>query len=117
MLNLQQTVAHGATQLGVPRRFLAVGNRIATQRYGLQWGELDYLSRISDLHVPILLFHGDADALVPVSLSDSFAAALPELVTYIRVPEAGHVRSWNVDQEGYELAVSAFVERLERERE
>ena len=117
MLNLEETVAHGAGQMGVPRRFLGVSNRIATSRYGLQWGELDYTSRTAHLQAPILLFHGEEDALIPVSLSDSFAEALPELVTYVRVPKAGHVQSWNLDQDGYEAAVRAFVERVESGRQ
>ena len=112
MLDLRTTVSHGAAQLGLPVRFLAVSNRIASARYGLQWDELDYASRAGHLRVPILLFHGDADRVIPVALSDAFAAANPELVTYERVAAAGHVRSWNVERERYEAAVREFIGRV-----
>ena len=62
---------------------------------------------------PILLFHGTADATVPVATSDALAAARPDLVkTYERVPGAGHVRSWNLAPVRYEQDVRAFLARL-----
>ena len=109
MLDLRETVAHGAAQAGIPRRVLKYSNRLVSRRYGLDWDEVDYLKRTSLVEPPILLFHGDADRVVPVSTSDALAAALPELVTYVRVAKAGHVLSWNVDRERYEGAVRAFV--------
>ena len=109
MLHLGETIAWGATQLRVPRRALAVSNRIVSQRYGVRWGEVDYTSRTAHLDVPILLFHGDADTVIPVALSDAFAEAHPELVTYVRVEGAGHVHAWNVDRPRYETAVRIFL--------
>ncbi len=111
MLDFTTTVAHGASQAHIPRHFLAISNRVATRRYGLQWAELDYTARTDHLSVPILLFHGDADTTIPVALSDAFAAANPEHVTYVRVPNAGHVRAWNTDQPRYESAVRDFIAR------
>jgi uncharacterized protein len=112
MLDLRTTVAHGASQLGLPVPFLAVSNRIAAARYGLKWDELDYKTSTGHLRVPILLFHGDADTIIPVSLSDAFAAANPGLVTYERVANAGHVQAWNVERERYEAAVREFIGRV-----
>lgn len=109
MLDLRETVAHGAAQAGIPRRVLKYSNRLVSRRYGLDWDEVDYLKRTSLVEPPILLFHGDADRVVPVSTSDALAAALPELVTYVRVPKAGHVLSWNVDRARYEGAVREFL--------
>ena len=37
---------------------------------------------------------------------------LKMFTSFSQLRDAGHVRSWNLDQEGYEAAVRAFVERL-----
>ena len=112
MLDLRETVAHGAANAGVPRRVLTYSNRVTSRRYGLDWAEVDYLSAAAAIEPPILLFHGDADATVPVSTSDRLAEALPGLVTYVRIPGAGHVHGWNVDRERYTGAVRTFLGRV-----
>jgi alpha-beta hydrolase superfamily lysophospholipase len=109
MLDLEKTIAHGAAQLRVPRRLLSLSNRVVTHRYGVQWRELDYATETAHIGVPILLFHGDADRVIPVTLSDAFAEGMGESVTYLRVPAAGHVRAWNIDPAAYEAAVRAFA--------
>jgi len=50
--------------------------------------------------------------VVPVETSDALAQARPDLVTYHRVPEATHARSWNIDPEKYEAAVRKFLAGL-----
>ncbi|MEO9256369.1 MAG: alpha/beta fold hydrolase [Tepidiformaceae bacterium] len=117
MLNLEDTIAHGAAQMRVPRRFLSLSNRVVTHRYDVQWHELDYATETSHIVAPILLFHGDADRVIPVALSDTFAQTVGGQVSYVRVPSAGHVRAWNLNPEAYEAAVRAFVDRvIESER-
>lgn len=111
MLNFEETIAHGAAQMRVPRRFLSLSNRIVTLRYDVQWRELDYATETSHIAAPILLFHGDSDRIIPVGLSDTFAETVGGQVTYVRVPSAGHVRGWNIDPDAYEAAVRQFVER------
>jgi hypothetical protein len=49
---------------------------------------------------------------VPFSTSERFAAARPELVTLVPVIGAEHVRSWNVNPDGYERRVVEFIDRL-----
>lgn len=112
MLDLRSTIAHGARQRRIPLRYLAISNRIAARRYRFDWDDFDYRRTASDLQVPVLLFHGDADPVVPVATSDSLAAARPDIVRYVRVPAAGHVRSWNVDPEGYADAVQHYLAAL-----
>ena len=64
------------------------------------------------LAVPVLIIHGDADDTVPAATSEAYAAARPDLVTYLRVPGAGHVEGWTSDQDGYGAALRAFVQRF-----
>lgn len=113
MLDFASCVAHRARQRRIPLRYLAVSNRIAARRYGFRWDDFDHRRTALDLQVPVLLFHGDADPVIPVELSDSFAAARPDIVRYVRTPGAGHVRSWNVDPEGYADAVREFLRALD----
>lgn len=61
------------------------------------------------LTLPTLLVHGEADPVVPIERADVLASARPELVTYLRVPSAGHVRSWNHDPEEYEATLRGFL--------
>ena len=97
-----------ARERGLPTALTSVAMLVAQLR-GIPWDELDQVSRAADFDDPILLFHGTADATVPVATSDAFAAAREDLVSYVRVEDAGHVRSWNVDPEDYETAVREFL--------
>jgi alpha-beta hydrolase superfamily lysophospholipase len=85
---------------------------LATLRWGTEWGRLNQVARADDFEVPILLFHGDADAEIPVASSDAFAAALPELVRYERFAGAGHGACWNADPARYEAALAAFMDEV-----
>ncbi|MEO8538930.1 MAG: alpha/beta hydrolase [bacterium] len=109
MTSLEETVTHGARQMGLPTKFLAVSNRLAARRYGFRWQDFDYFKTLPGLSCPVLLFHGDADKTIPVELSDSAAAMRPDLIRYVRVPGAGHVRSWNMEPEAYLATVREFI--------
>jgi len=110
MLDFSATVDHGAS--GVPGLLNKMGKTAAALRFGIHWDRLNYLKRAGDLHVPVLLFHGDDDDRVPVETSDKLAQARPDIVTYIRTPGAGHVRSWNQDPIAYDAAVREFLDRV-----
>jgi fermentation-respiration switch protein FrsA (DUF1100 family) len=85
----------------------AIGARIDAD-----WESLDALQHNSDFQLPILLFHGTEDDVVPISTSDDFAEELPRRVTYFRVAEAGHTEEWNVDPPLYERRLGAFLNRV-----
>jgi uncharacterized protein len=118
-LNLDAAVDHGAGDrrlplLGVPVPALltTVAEGIAGFRYHLDWDRLDYLDRADRLTVPILLFHGTADPRIPIATSQALARQRPDLVTFVPVAGAGHVRSWNLDRARYEQAAGTFLDRL-----
>jgi uncharacterized protein len=81
---------------------------LAGARTHIDFRSLGSFDGIAD--VPVLLVHGDADATVPVELADALAAAASEVVTYLRVPGAGHLRSWNLAREEVEGTVARFLE-------
>jgi pimeloyl-ACP methyl ester carboxylesterase len=109
MLDLAATIDWGTRSRGAPAFLSGTGRTIAGIRFDIDWGEVDYLARAGELTVPILLFHGDADPTVPVATSDALAAARPDIVTYVRVAGAGHVRSWNADPEAYRTYLREFL--------
>jgi alpha-beta hydrolase superfamily lysophospholipase len=80
-------------------------------RIDADWDSLDALRHPEDFQLPILLFHGGEDKVVPISLSEDFAAELPRWVSFHRVPPAGHVESWNVDPRLYEQRLRTFLAR------
>ncbi len=114
VLSFDALIDYGARLRGIPRPLTVLGKRVAGFRFGIDWGNRDYLSRAGELIGPILLFHGDADKTVSIETSEALAEARPDIVTYVRVAGATHVRSWNMDPEAYEDAVRAFLQRLER---
>jgi alpha-beta hydrolase superfamily lysophospholipase len=81
--------------------------RLASARVGVDWAQLRHDP--AAFRHPKLLIHGTEDPTVPVELADALARARPDIVTYLRVPGAGHVRSWNVDPEGYAATVRDFL--------
>lgn len=112
MLDLGSAIDHGVRQRGLPVFLSEIGKFLAQVRFGVDWKALNYLSRATELEVPILLFHGDADTVVPVETSDALAQARPDIVTYHRVQEATHARSWNMNPKRYEATVREFLEAL-----
>lgn len=111
-LDFASAVRYQAGERGIPGIITNVAEGIAGVRFGIDWGELNYLAHADRLRSPILLFHGEADLDVPLETSDALAAARPDLVQYVRTPGAGHVRSWNVNPDRYTAAVAQFLQPL-----
>ena len=78
----------------------------------VDWKALNHTAGEASHPSPVLLVHGDKDPVVPVELSDAYAEARPDLVTYLRVAGAGHVAAWNADPTAYDAAVHGFLARL-----
>jgi uncharacterized protein len=116
MLDLQATVAYGASQRSlpvtggsIPGSLVWTAETIATMRYGVDWSATDYLSNTSWLKVPALVFHGTDDLTVPISTSIRLKQLKPSLVTLERFPGAGHTESWNIDRARYTALLQSFL--------
>lgn len=83
---------------------LMIGARIP-----VDWSALDEIAHAHSFHVPILLFQGEDDPLIPPGDSRAFARGAPGPVTYVPVPDAGHIESWNVSPVAYEDHLLAFL--------
>ena len=112
VLDLSQVANQGLSDGGVPGFLHGPIRRAVTLRFGVDWSDFDYLGEAKQLRVPLLLFHGDDDDIVPVDASRSFAASRPDLVHYVEVAGAGHVQAWNADGAGYEGELRVFFTEL-----
>lgn len=108
-LNWKRTIEFNSEQMGLPG-FAALPVLWAIDaRIDADWNSLDALAHPQAFQLPILLFHGLDDKVVPIATSNDFAAELPRWVTYYRVPHAGHVESWNVEPRLYERRLRTFL--------
>lgn len=101
---------------GAGRVALRLGRAVAGRRFGLDWDALDRRMIAAALDVPLVLAHGGADRLVPVTMSDELAARHGDMVAYLRPPGVDHVRTWNADPETYDAAVTELLARVEARR-
>jgi alpha-beta hydrolase superfamily lysophospholipase len=109
-LNWKAVLSFNASEMGLPSFAADPVEWMIGLRIDADWNSLDAVRHTADFHLPILLFHGTGDTLVPIAPSDAFARALPRWVTYYRVPGAEHVESWNVNPQLYDRRVTAFLE-------
>ena len=108
ILDLRATFALQAQRQSVPGWIVPIGERIVSIRSGINFDALDQL-HLPQTATPVLLFHGTNDLRNPVTVSDAFARAHPDFVTYIRVPNTGHTESWNTDPQAYNAELTAFL--------
>lgn len=108
-LDWKAILEFNAERMGLPG-FLALPVEWAIDvRTDVDWNSLDALGHPESFHLPILLFHGTDDKVVPISISDDFAEELPQWVTYYPTAKAGHTQSWNVDPALYEHRLENFL--------
>jgi uncharacterized protein len=109
VLDWKRTIEFNSEQMGLPG-FAALPVIWATgARIDVDWDSLDAIAHPDAFRLPILLFHGTEDEVVPIATSEEFATELPRQVAYYRVPDANHVQSWNVDPHLYERRLTAFL--------
>jgi pimeloyl-ACP methyl ester carboxylesterase len=109
-LNWKAILEFNAERMGLPGFFALPVEWAIDARIDPDWNNLDALAQPEAFHLPILLFHGAEDKVVPLATSEAFAAELPEWVTFYALPKAGHTQSWNVDPSRYEERLERFLE-------
>ena len=93
---------------------LAAGRLFTSLRTGLDFDEVDYVDRLDEIGVPILLFHGQADTRIPFEIGTDMHAARPDLVEFVPVSDAAHIRSWNEGPDEFDRRLTDFLERIGR---
>ncbi len=98
-----------ATQMGLPSLASVPLEWAIGARIDADWEQLDMRAHTDAFQLPILLFHGTDDEIVPIETSDEFAEELPRWVTYYRVPHGGHTLAWNVGPTLYEKRFNRWL--------
>ncbi len=111
-LNWKKILSFHSSEMGLPGAAATPVEWAIDARIDADWDDLDALRHTEMLQLPILLFHGTEDDVVPISTSDELAADLPRWVTYLRAPRAGHTEAWNVAPKPYESRLTSFLERV-----
>lgn len=112
-LDWRAILEFNAERMGLPGFFAMPVEWAIDVRTDPDWDSLDALRHPEDFRLPVLLFHGLDDEVVPISTSDEFAAELGRSTTYYRVPQAGHTQSWNVDPALYDRRLTHFLLRID----
>ena len=107
-LNWRAILTYQAKLRSLPAFIASIAELVVTIRSGVNFDNLDQ-SIQSQPNIPILLFHGTDDTTIPVQISDDFAHAHPDLVTYYRVPHTEHTEAWNTDPVAYDRELTAFL--------
>lgn len=111
-LNWQRILEIQVRSRHLPRWFAPIIKWMVAWRANIDFAALNYERPTGKILIPTLLFHGTADALVPVESSDLYAQARPDLVSYQRVEGADHTLVWNADPQAYEDALITFLQRV-----
>lgn len=109
VLDWRSVIEFSAEEMGFPGFLARPVEWAVDARVDPDWRDLDALSHTGSFQLPILLFHSTDDETVPIADSEDFAAALPNWVTFYRVPEVGHTENWNADPALYERRLAAFL--------
>jgi pimeloyl-ACP methyl ester carboxylesterase len=109
VLDWRSVIEFNSEEMGLPGFFGRPVEWAVDARVSPDWDSLDALRHTGAFQLPILLFHSKDDELVPISDSEAFAAALPQWVTFYRVPGVGHTENWNADPALYERRLAAFL--------
>jgi alpha-beta hydrolase superfamily lysophospholipase len=110
ILDWPATLAYQAQKMSVPDFLVNTAELVTSIRSGINFGDLDQTSQPQPA-VPILLFHGVNDTSTPVSVSDAFARAHPDLVTYVRLPGIEHTEAWNANPQVYDNELTTFLKQ------
>src|SRR3989440_7820214 len=75
---------------------------------------LDNLGRMRQIRCPVLVFHGDADRLVPTAMGREVAAAAAGPVELVLIHGAGHNETYDRGGQAYREKVWEFIDRTGR---
>lgn len=108
-LDWKSILEFNAEQMDLPGALALPVEWTIDARIDPDWDSLDASRHPEDFQLPVLLFHGTDDTVVPIAGSDEFAEELGKWVTYYRVPDADHTQEWNVDPGLYERRLRRFL--------
>lgn len=109
MADFGATVDFGIREFGVPGFLVQLPLGFASVRFGIDWEGMDYVARLEELRIPVLLLHGTEDQTVPYGIAEELAEKRPDLISFESFEGARHVKSWGTDTDRYEALVGEFL--------
>ena len=109
---IADVIAHGAARLRLPARLVVpAADMLNGWRYGYRFDAVRPIEAVAAISPrPLLLVHGDADSLIPVSHAHALFEAAREPKQLWIVPGAEHCGGYFADRLGYVGRVAAFFE-------
>ncbi len=110
---IAEVIAHGASQLRLPARLVVpLADTLNGWRYGYRFGAVRPIEAAPALSPrPLLLIHGDADSLIPVSHAHALFETAGEPKELWVVAGAEHCGGYFADRPAYVDRAAAFFER------
>jgi pimeloyl-ACP methyl ester carboxylesterase len=110
---IAEVVAHGAAQLRLPPQLVVpVADRLTNWRYGYRFGAVRPIEAVAAISPrPLLLIHGSADSLIPVSHAHELFAAAHEPKQCWIVEGAEHCGAYFADRTGYVARATEFFQQ------
>lgn len=107
---IAEVVAHGAAQKRLPAGLVVpLADALTRWRYGYRFGAVRPVEAVAAISPrPLLLIHGSADTLIPVSHAHAFYAAAREPKQRWIVAGVDHCGAYFHDRAGYIERVSTF---------
>jgi uncharacterized protein len=89
-----------------------VGFIRAMPTFALPRQHLDNVAVLSKPHPPLLILHGDADTMIPISEAEKLFEAASEPKTFVKLPKAGHNDVFRTTKAEYLAALKTFLSSL-----
>ncbi|TFB97822.1 alpha/beta fold hydrolase [Cryobacterium adonitolivorans] len=121
VIDWADVVAYQALMLRLPRAVVRGALVVMGRRWGrmvtglhlpIDFPRLDFVSRASDLSLPILILHSDDDGYVPSAPSRALAEKRPDIVTLVPFSVARHTKLWNYDPAAWNAAILGWLGTL-----
>jgi fermentation-respiration switch protein FrsA (DUF1100 family) len=99
------------SEMGLPARLTYPFVKLGARLYGgFDLEETSPAEAVKKCKVPLIMFHGDADAFVPCEMSKKVFDACPvKQKRLVTVPHAGHGLAFPSDEEGYLKAMRETI--------
>jgi dipeptidyl aminopeptidase/acylaminoacyl peptidase len=109
---ISEVVAHGVAHYHLPvRAVVPLADRLTSWRYGYRFGAVRPIEAVAAVSPrPLLLIHGSADSLIPVSHAYQLFGVAREPKELWIIPNAEHCGGYFADRRAYVERVAAFFE-------
>jgi dienelactone hydrolase len=121
VVDWSETISYQTDASHAPRVVSAAARRLISSPWARQLtgqdepidlDRLDFVSRASELSLPILLMHSADDGYVPPYASRALALARPDIVTFDEFTIARHAKLWNYDADRFNENIGGWLNRL-----